>query len=159
MRHLVFPTQCNEEGEPFLIHSIQRDENEEGMPSRPLLSTRRQRGGSYPPCLLLSTRPNEEVPLSTQTARASPSSDSIMYICNVPLHLVTLPGNRTHGVFRGSFPMSRGPLIRFVTTSIMFLFHCLHCHDTRHYVIVTTLFSHPIIICPVIIVVRHIVRN
>src|SRR6266508_1775305 len=49
--------------------------------------------------------------------------------CNVPLHLVTLPGNRTHGVFHGSFPMSRGPLIRFVTTSIMFLFHCLHCHD------------------------------
>src|SRR6266545_6125122 len=48
--------------------------------------------------------------------------------CNVPLHLVTLPGNRTHGVFRGSFPMSRGPLIRFITTSIMFLFHCLHCH-------------------------------
>src|SRR6266540_4199859 len=34
-------------------------------------------------------------------------------LCNVPLHLVTLPGNRTHGVFRGSFPMSRGPLIRF----------------------------------------------
>src|SRR6266545_4664965 len=79
--------------------------------------------------------------------------------CNVPLHLVTLPGNRTHEEFRGSFPMSRGPLILFVTTSIMFLFHCLHCPDTRHYVIVTTLFSHPIIICPVIIVVRHIVRN
>src|SRR6266540_2368987 len=112
MRHLVFPTQRNEEGEPLLIHSIQRDENEEGMPSRPLLSTRRQRGYN-PPCPLLvlplqrdptrvgpssspafntttrrvvpslsplSTRPNEEVPLSTQTVRASPSSDSIMYI-------------------------------------------------------------------------------
>src|SRR6266508_2623609 len=106
MRHLVFPTQRNEEGEPLLIHSIQCDENEEGMPSRPLLSTRRQRGydppcpllvlplqrdptrrvpphpllstqqrgGSYPRCPLLSTRPNEEVPLSTQMARASPSS-------------------------------------------------------------------------------------
>src|SRR6266545_3978936 len=151
------PSTRPNKGTSLLVPSFQRDTTRR-VPPHPLLSTR-QRGGSYPPCLLLSTRPNEEVPLSTQTARASPSSDSIMYICNVPLHLVTLPGNRTHGVFRGSFPMSRGPLIRFVTTSIMFLFHCLHCHDTRHYVIVTTLFSHPIIICPVIIVVRHIVRN
>src|SRR6266511_3706430 len=67
MRHLVFPMQCNEEGEPLLIHSIQRNENEEGMPSRPLLSTRRQQGYD-PPCPLLV------LPLQCNPTRVRPSS-------------------------------------------------------------------------------------
>src|SRR6266545_2189132 len=67
MRHLIFPMQRNEEGEPLLIHSIQCDENEEGMPSRPLLSTRRQRGYD-PPCPLLV------LPLQRDPTRVHPSS-------------------------------------------------------------------------------------
>ena len=49
--------------------------------------------------------------------------------CNVPLHLVIVPGNRTHKGLPQHIPMSCGPLIQFVTTS--------------HYVIVPTV---PIVI-------------
>src|SRR6266545_2000997 len=44
--------------------------------------------------------------------------------CNVPLHLVTVPGNRTHKGLPWHIPTSCSPLIWFVTAS--------------HYVIVPT---------------------
>src|SRR6266542_2519923 len=76
--------------------------------------------------------------------------------CNIPLHLVTVPGNHTHEGLPWHIPMSRSPLIQFVTTShyvivptVPIVIDMTHyvivptvpiVIDTTHYVIVTTVF-------------------
>jgi len=61
--------------------------------------------------------------------------------CNVPLHLVMVPGNRTHEGLPRHVPMSRGPLIRFVTASHYVIVPTVPIViDMSHYVIVTTVF-------------------
>ena len=66
-----------------------------------------------------------------------------MWFCNVPLHLVTVPGNRIHKGLPWHVPMSRGPLIQFVTASHYVIVPTIPIQvvvDMTHYVIVTTVF-------------------
>jgi len=68
--------------------------------------------------------------------------------CNIPLHLVTVPGNCTHEGLLRHIPMSCGPLIWFVTASHYVIVSTVPIViDMTHYVIVTTVFSPNTLFC------------
>jgi len=79
--------------------------------------------------------------LKKKTYEEEPSHIYVLSFCNIPLHLVTVPGNCTHEGLPRHVPMSRGPLIQFVTASHYVIVPTVPIViDTTHYVIVTTVF-------------------
>jgi len=65
----------------------------------------------------------------------------IQHLCNVPLHLVTVPGNHTHEGLPQHVPTSCGLLVQFVTASHYVIVPTIPIViDTTHYIIVTTVF-------------------
>src|SRR6266545_503080 len=70
--------------------------------------------------------------------------------CNVLLHLVTVPGNRTHEGLPWHIPTSCGPLIWFVTASHYVIVPTVRIVvDMTHYVIVTTVFPSNTLFCTI----------
>src|SRR6266545_4111971 len=70
--------------------------------------------------------------------------------CNVPLHLVTVPGNRTHEGLLRLVPTSHGPLTQFITASHYIIVSTVPIViDMTHYVIVTTVFPPNTLFCTI----------
>ncbi len=98
------------------------------------------------PCLQMSLRKNPLL-MMLKTAVIFPSQQlwitwhQAVLWCNVPLHLITVSGNRTHEGLPRYVPMSHGLLIWFVTASHYVIVPTVPIVvDMTHYVIVTTVF-------------------
>jgi len=70
--------------------------------------------------------------------------------CNVPLHLVMVPGNHTHEGLPRHVPTSCGPLIRFITASHYVIVPTVPIViDMTHYIIVITVFPSDTLFCTI----------